>query len=73
MAYQIGHINTWNTLLYAKTRDVFNLNKSFTEDVIKGKDAYVKGGYVEKEIGYYTPERLDSLEIFLNKKQLSYF
>jgi hypothetical protein len=63
MAFKIHHIKTFNTLLYAEYRDIFHLDDSFTEPIKKRKDTYIKGGFVEKEMAYYKPEKMDKNEI----------
>ena len=73
MAFQINHIKTWNTLVYGSYRDMFNLNKSFNEPVFKKADTYISGGFVEKKIGYYSPQPLSRKKIILDKNQLNKF
>ncbi len=74
MALKINHIKTWNTLIYAWYRDLFNVNKDFKENPVKWKDLYIKGGYVQKEVSYFKPpKKWDSKEITINKMQLKYF
>jgi hypothetical protein len=55
MALQLNHIITYNTLLYGTTRDLFNLNRSFEEPARKGDDTYIPGGYVQKDMAYFSP------------------
>jgi len=47
------NLKLFNTLIYAAYRDLFNLNKDFTEPVQKQNDQYIKGGYVERELLHY--------------------
>jgi hypothetical protein len=53
MAFDLNHIKVYNTLIYSLIRDVFGLNSSFKEPIIKGEDKYISGGFVEKEIQFY--------------------
>lgn len=73
MALEVGHVKTWNTLIYATYRDIFNLDASFSEPIERGKDIYVKGGYVEKDLAYYSPDSFPQQEIIINRKQLRQF
>lgn len=52
MAFKLHHIKTFNTLIYATSRDLLNLNKDVKEPVSKKKDTYIPGGYVEKATAY---------------------
>ena len=73
MAIYINKIRTYNTLLYATTRDILQLNSNFSNHREKEKDTYIKGGFVEKEINYFEPQRLPENEIILSKSQLKSF
>lgn len=73
MVFKIGNIKTFNTFMYASARDIFNLNKSFEEAVKKGSDTYTSGGYVEKELRFNKPSKMESKEISLNENQLESF
>lgn len=53
MAMSINHIKTWNTLIFGFFQDLFDLNSKFIEPKQKGKDKYVSGGYVEKEVSHF--------------------
>ncbi len=73
MAFKINNIKTYNTLIYGIIHDLFNLNKSYVEPIVRGNDKYIPGGYVEKEISYYKPEELDNRSIAINDDQLQSF
>jgi hypothetical protein len=73
MALQINNIKTYNTLVYGVIRDLLGLNKSFSENIIKGNDKYISGGYVEKEIGFYQPKEFKKKEILLRDYQIESF
>ena len=73
MAIKINNIKTYNTLAYGFMRDVFGLNSSFSETTKKGKDKYISGGYVEKEIGFYKPSKFVSKNISIRDYQLESF
>jgi hypothetical protein len=73
MVLKTNNIKTYNTLLYGWTRDLFNLNSAFIEDGDKGHDHYVSGGYVEKDIEYFSPEPFDKKKIIITDFQLKEF
>jgi len=75
MALKINNIKTYNTIIYAFIRDLFNLNSSFKEPKYRKKrnDTYIKGGYVEKEIKYFKYIEYSQRQWNLNKKQLNNF
>jgi hypothetical protein len=73
MALKINNIKTYNTLIYGFICDFFGLNKSFSEAAIKGKDKYVSGGYVEKEMEFYKPTEFPKKEISFRDYQLETF
>jgi hypothetical protein len=57
MAFKINNIKTYNTLLYGQILDLLGLKKRYDEPVIIGKDKYISGGYVEREITYFKSSR----------------
>ena len=73
MAVNINKIRTYNTLLYATTRDILQFNNNFSSPKEIGKDTYIKGGFVEKEINYFQPQKLNKNKIVLNESQLKSF
>lgn len=73
MALKINNIKTYNTALYGFINDLFSLNKSFVEPIIKRDDKYISGGFVEKEIQFYKPVKFKQQDIIPNNKQLDSF
>lgn len=73
MALNINKIKTYNTLLYGTLRDLFQLNYDFVEPKQKGQDLYVKNGFVEKKMKYYTSQSHVKNKIILKKNQLKSF
>jgi len=73
MAITINNINTYNTLIYGFTVDLLNLNKNIQEATKKDNDTYIPGGFVEKEMQYYTPVAIDTQRWIYNEKQLVAF
>jgi len=49
MVFQINHIKVYNTFIYSLLSKLFGLNNNFTENIKKGKDLYISGGYVERD------------------------
>ena len=73
MAIKLNNIKTYHALLYGTTRDIIQLNNQFLEPFKKGKDTYISGGFVEKEIKYYEPVIIPKSEITVSKKQVEIF
>jgi len=78
MALKTNNTKTYNTLLYASTRDLLRLNESFEEPIIKineirGDDTYIQGGYVHKETGFRDMRKITPQNITVGKKQLKAF
>jgi hypothetical protein len=62
-----------NTLIYASYRDLLNLNKNLNEPVVKAKDTYIRGGYVEKELSYYGNRHFEKSTWEFNRTQFKAF
>ncbi len=73
MAFTINNIKTYNTLIYGFTIDILNLNKHTQEALKKDNDTYITGGFVEKEMNYYAPTKMDTLSWIYNEKQFEAF
>lgn len=74
MALKVNHIKTYNTLLFALHREILQLNKSYQEPKQRGEDTYIKGGFVESKLKYFTTiPKLPTKDIQLESKQLKAF
>lgn len=73
MTLTINNIKTYNTFIYAFSRDLLSLNKTFAEQAVRGNDKYIPGGFVEKKISFYTLQKFEKKEISLKKYQLENF
>jgi hypothetical protein len=62
-----------NTFIYVAYRQIFGLNKHFKEKTQKGNDTYIKGGYVEKEISYFSPHDFENNTWQFNHSQIKAF
>ncbi|WP_130733475.1 hypothetical protein [Flavobacterium sp. J27] len=58
MALELNNLTTYNTLLYGYMNDFFKLSKNYKEPLIKNKDTYIKGGYVQREVEYFKSSSL---------------
>ena len=56
MAIDLNNIKVYNTLIYGFYRDFSGRNNSFHEKLNQGKDRYIHGGFVEKELIFNHPE-----------------
>ncbi len=73
MAFKINHIKTYNTLLYGFCSDILGLNNSIKESSIKEDDKYISGGFVEKELSFYSPKSFEKKKISIKDSQLESF
>ena len=73
MAFTTNNIKTYNTLIYGYTRNFLGLDNSFVEKKIKADDEYISGGYVEKKLKFYQPEKFDKKEISFLDYQIESF
>lgn len=73
MAIAQNHVKSYNTLLYAYMAQEMGLNDEYKEPVLKGKDLYIKGGYVERKISYFKHKQYSKRKWKLLPQQLRYF
>lgn len=74
MALELKNIKVFNTLIYALSQDLFNNSYIYKEKIKKGRDNYINGGFVEKELCYYeNKEKFNSKQITLTPPQLKAF
>lgn len=59
MVAEIKHITLLNSLLFSYYMDVTGLNEGFTEESKIYKDSYIEGGFVEREMEYFSPKKID--------------
>ena len=74
MVFKLNQITVYNTFLYAYFRQLLSLNNSFTEQVKKGDDTYINGGFVERKLSYYhqvKPPKMSKL--IFNPNQIAAF
>ncbi len=66
-----NNIKTINTAIVALFHEVFNLDKNFVENIQKDDDTYIHGGFVEKKMSFYSPQKFEKHEIKINKQQIA--
>jgi hypothetical protein len=59
MLAEIKHITLLNSLLFSYYRDITNLNDGFSEESKIYKDSYIEGGFVEREMEYFSPKKFN--------------
>ncbi len=55
MALTVGHIKTINTLIFGFYKDITSAKRN-KEALVRGVDTYIPGGFVEKQMKYYTKD-----------------
>jgi hypothetical protein len=73
MALTQNHIKVYNALIYGFYRDIFKKNAGYQEEVVKGDDTYIEGGFVEKKLEYFAPMEFDGSSWNLNSPQFKFF
>ena len=73
MALTQNHIKIYNALIYGLYRDFFNKNIDYQEELVKGDDTYVKGGFVEKKLQYFQPTKFNQTRWSFNDRQFKFF
>ena len=73
MALTQNHIKVYNTLIYGFYRDYFKKNINYKEEIVKGNDTYIEGGFVEKELQYFEPTEFNEAKWYLGGEQYYFF
>jgi hypothetical protein len=63
MAFKQNNIKIYNTLIYSFYRQLLGRDAHFSEAVVKDDDTYFSGGFVEKKLKFYTPEKVEGNKI----------
>lgn len=69
----LRHIKSINTAIYGFYRDLTKRNHGFREPLVKGKDTYIAGGFVERANELNNPKALPAQEFIFNRKSLKAF
>jgi len=74
MVLKLNHIKVYNTFLYGYFRQLFSMDKDFTEAQKNDEDTYIDGGFVEKKLTYYDRDsQYVSKHLGFNKNQILAF
>lgn len=73
MALSQNHIKVYNALIYGLYSDIFGRNRGYAENIKKGDDRYIAGGFVEKELKFFDYEKHTPSKIVVEDKQLQSF
>lgn len=74
MAFLLGHMKVYNTLIYALSRDLLPIRYRFKNETGRGDDDYVSGGFIEKGTTYFDPPvEYPQKEWLLREDQLRVF
>ena len=57
MSLDLNHIKVYNTVILGVIRGLLNLDRNYVEPIRKGRDTYIKGGFVEKRISNFKNKR----------------
>ncbi len=73
MAFKVNNVKTYNTLIYGYWNDLLGIDNSYKEPIEKGDDKYIPGGFVERKITYYSPQKYEKTKIAITDYQLKTF
>jgi hypothetical protein len=74
MALEVNNVKTYNTLIFALYKQITNANANFKEPIVRAKDTYISGGFVEKKITTLTSDKqYDKVRYQLDEQQLRFF
>lgn len=78
MTVEINNVKTHNAFIYSATRDILHQNKThkeptYKENEVRGDDAYIKGGFVQKETGFIDMRKITPEHLQVAKQQLKAF
>ncbi|MFC2150179.1 hypothetical protein ACFLQV_01620 [Calditrichota bacterium] len=73
LALKEKDIRVINTLIYGIYRQILGKNARYVEPVYKHGNRYIKGGFVEKDLEYFTGKPYPESKITLREDQLSAF
>jgi hypothetical protein len=73
MALTQNHIKVYNALIYGFYRDFLGKNDDYEEELVKGEDTYIEGGYVEKKLEYFEPVEFNENNWNLDGPQFRFF
>lgn len=69
LAIKQNHIKVYNALIYSFCRIIFNNNYNFKENIRKGNDTYISGGFVQKDLAYFKDTFATKIDWKMNKSQ----
>lgn len=73
MTLKSNNVKVFNTFIYAAFRQSFNLDRNFHEPLKRGKDTYIKGGFIEREVEYYQHKKYTPVKMEIRQDQLASF
>lgn len=72
MAMRINHIKVYNTLIFSAIEQYFS-KKKIQEKNVHGSDTYINGGFVQKELRYYSPTSIKPKTFEFKEHQINKF
>jgi hypothetical protein len=73
LAFKLNNIKAYNTLIFGLISDFLNLNSSFVEPKVRGKDTYISGGFVENREKITTEKKYAQKKWDFNENQFKAF
>lgn len=74
MTLKQNHLKIYNTLIYGLYREIFHHDKeNYSENRVRKKDTYYRGGFVEKDLVFYKKENIEKQKWNYNAVQFNSF
>jgi len=73
MVIEVNQLKAYNSLVVAVFKSILSINSDFIENETRGKDKYIKGGYVERKMETFQYLRMAKKDHELHEKQLLAF
>ncbi len=73
LALNVNNLKVYNTLIYAYYKHHFYKNDKVKTDKKRGKDTYISGGFIERDLNYFKEIKHEKQEWNFNKKQFKKF
>lgn len=73
MAFSQNHLKVYNALIYGLYRDFFGRNTTYSEELVKGNDRYIAGGFVEKRLDFFEYKQQKPSQIIVEEQQIESF
>jgi hypothetical protein len=58
MVFKLSHIRLYHSMIFKFFKEAMGEDPNFTQAVMRGKDTYISGGFIERELSYYSTHEI---------------